>query len=252
MLEWLIHRQQPNEGGMNGRPNKAADSCYSFWAVACLPILKACLWLKGEKSSIPGPDSCWISPISVQAFVLLCCQPGVAAWDNGKITESAERGGFCDKPGSTPDFYHTCYALSGLSLIQVNICLTNNPTVTNNPNVTIAFVSNFPLASCPAASPRENPPNIANIIIPQDWCSKPTTNILEAGYMCEDEYVPVPESMKLMLSALPKLSEINPLFNLSEVAVTHSETIFNFTQDNIAPGVLTFRKFKEFEKSLAP
>ena len=28
------------------------------------------------------------------------------------------RGGLVDKPGKTRDFYHTCYALSGLSVAQ--------------------------------------------------------------------------------------------------------------------------------------
>ena len=30
----------------------------------------------------------------------------------------AAEGGCRDKPGKSPDFYHTCYALSGLSVVQ--------------------------------------------------------------------------------------------------------------------------------------
>ena len=41
-----------------------------------------------------------------QQYLLICCQ-------NPRGT-----GGMIDKPGKPPDLYHTCYALSGLSLAQ--------------------------------------------------------------------------------------------------------------------------------------
>ena len=34
------------------------------------------------------------------------------------VTLQDPRGGLVDKPGKTRDFYHTCYALSGLSVAQ--------------------------------------------------------------------------------------------------------------------------------------
>ena len=37
-------------------------------------------------------------------YILGCCQAGF--------------GGLIDKPGKGPDFYHTCYSLSGLSIAQ--------------------------------------------------------------------------------------------------------------------------------------
>eukprot|EP01061_Rhynchopus_euleeides_P011055 TRINITY_DN20639_c0_g2_i1.p1 TRINITY_DN20639_c0_g2~~TRINITY_DN20639_c0_g2_i1.p1 ORF type:complete len:261 (+),score=85.25 TRINITY_DN20639_c0_g2_i1:118-783(+) len=40
----------------------------------------------------------------LQKYLLHCCQ--------------ATTGGMIDKPGMRPDYYHTCYALSGLSLSQ--------------------------------------------------------------------------------------------------------------------------------------
>ena len=41
---------------------------------------------------------------ALQAWLLVCCQH--------------KSGGLRDKPGKRPDFYHTCYCLSGLSLSQ--------------------------------------------------------------------------------------------------------------------------------------
>ena len=42
--------------------------------------------------------------VALQLWLLRCCQ--------------GERGGFKDKPGKPPDYYHTCYCLSGLSAMQ--------------------------------------------------------------------------------------------------------------------------------------
>ncbi len=41
---------------------------------------------------------------SLQEYLLICCQD--------------PRGGLLDKPGRVRDYYHTCYALSGLSVAQ--------------------------------------------------------------------------------------------------------------------------------------
>ena len=42
--------------------------------------------------------------VALQLWLLRCCQ--------------SDRGGFKDKPGKPPDYYHTCYCLSGLSAMQ--------------------------------------------------------------------------------------------------------------------------------------
>lgn len=47
----------------------------------------------------------WLfSQKALQEYILICCQ--------------YKFGGLIDKPGRMPDFYHTCYALSGLSIAQ--------------------------------------------------------------------------------------------------------------------------------------
>jgi hypothetical protein len=43
---------------------------------------------------------------ALQKYLLICCQDS--------------RGGLRDKPGKSPDYYHTCYALSGLSVSEYN------------------------------------------------------------------------------------------------------------------------------------
>lgn len=85
---WLALRQMKHEGGFNGRTNKLVDSCYSFWVGAAAEIL--------------GVE---YNRAMMARYVLNACQ-------------AATDGGLRDKPGKSRDLYHTCYALSGLSLSQ--------------------------------------------------------------------------------------------------------------------------------------
>eukprot|EP01055_Gregarina_sp_Pseudo9_P004877 Gregarina_sp_Pseudo_9__4876@NODE_50_length_4806_cov_19_581708_g47_i0_p2_GENE_NODE_50_length_4806_cov_19_581708_g47_i0NODE_50_length_4806_cov_19_581708_g47_i0_p2_ORF_typecomplete_len460_score56_72Prenyltrans/PF00432_21/7_7e03Prenyltrans/PF00432_21/4e05Prenyltrans/PF00432_21/1_5e10Prenyltrans/PF00432_21/1_9e17Prenyltrans/PF00432_21/1_1e09Prenyltrans/PF00432_21/4_6e06SQHop_cyclase_N/PF13249_6/1_9e05SQHop_cyclase_N/PF13249_6/0_0041SQHop_cyclase_N/PF13249_6/0_021SQHop_cyclase_C/PF13243_6/0_086SQHop_c len=127
-LRWLVHRQQAPIGGFNGRPNKLLDTCYTFWASACFPMLKYAFFRQAELSpespvlkSIPMKGSCWMLPFPIQSYVLLACQPCFAAYDEEAdklCSVPGKCGGFCDKPGKASDYYHTCYGLSGLAIIQ--------------------------------------------------------------------------------------------------------------------------------------
>jgi protein farnesyltransferase subunit beta len=83
---WLQSRQKTLEGGFQGRTNKLVDSCYSFWLAA------AC--------KITGAE---FNSDSLVRYILRYCQ-------------DCRSGGFRDRPSAEPDFYHTCYALSGLSI----------------------------------------------------------------------------------------------------------------------------------------
>lgn len=47
---WLAERQLPN-GGLNGRPEKLEDVCYSFWVLSGLSILEKLHWINAEKLS---------------------------------------------------------------------------------------------------------------------------------------------------------------------------------------------------------
>ena len=86
LARWLRLRQLRGEGGFSGRCNKLVDACYSFWQGAACRLA-------------PGAG---FSEAPAAQYVLRCAQ---------------EPGGGCrDKPGMAADFYHTCYALSGLSV----------------------------------------------------------------------------------------------------------------------------------------
>ncbi|BES93067.1 Farnesyltransferase beta subunit [Nesidiocoris tenuis] len=104
LMRWTVNRQMPFEGGFQGRTNKLVDSCYSFWQGATVVIAQ--LGLSGRESlELDTGKKDWIfNKELLQEYVLMCCQD--------------EYGGFMDKPHVRRDPYHTCYALSGLSLAQ--------------------------------------------------------------------------------------------------------------------------------------
>jgi protein farnesyltransferase subunit beta len=93
------------EGGFNGRANKLVDSCYSFWQGASLVILRDLFVFAGlPVPSAPG-NLYWFNHEGLSKYVVSACQ--------------CENGGLRDKPGKSPDYYHSCYALSGLAVTQV-------------------------------------------------------------------------------------------------------------------------------------
>lgn len=102
LRRWAAQRQMPREGGFQGRTNKLVDSCYSFWCGALFPLLAS---VAAAPGSPPFPP--WaMSAGHLERYVLLCCQ------------DRSGHGGLKDKPGKHADPYHTCYALSGLSVAQ--------------------------------------------------------------------------------------------------------------------------------------
>ena len=84
---WLAERQLPS-GGLNGRPEKLPDVCYSWWVLASLSILGRLHWIDKEK---------------MISYIL-------ASQDN-------ETGGISDRPGDLPDPFHTLFGVAGLSLL---------------------------------------------------------------------------------------------------------------------------------------
>ncbi|KAL3445680.1 terpenoid cyclases/protein prenyltransferase alpha-alpha toroid [Aspergillus insuetus] len=85
---WLSERQVDN-GGLNGRPEKLEDACYSWWVGASLAMIDKLHWIDGSK---------------LAASLLRCQDP--------------EAGGFADRPGHAVDVFHTHFALAGLSLLK--------------------------------------------------------------------------------------------------------------------------------------
>ncbi|PVU86115.1 hypothetical protein BB559_006017 [Furculomyces boomerangus] len=86
---WLCERQVEHSGGLNGRPQKLPDVCYSWWALSSLDVLKRLHWIDSKM---------------LAKFVTSC--------------QDADFGGISDRPGNIADVYHTCFGICGLSLTQ--------------------------------------------------------------------------------------------------------------------------------------
>ncbi|MCJ1258345.1 hypothetical protein MMC24_006178 [Lignoscripta atroalba] len=85
---WLSERQLEN-GGLNGRPEKLEDVCYSWWVVTSLAMIDRLHWIDGDK---------------LAEFILRCQDP--------------EMGGIADRPGDMVDVFHTLFGVAGLSLLK--------------------------------------------------------------------------------------------------------------------------------------
>ncbi|KAI1301543.1 Geranylgeranyl transferase type-1 subunit beta [Halotydeus destructor] len=86
VIRWCLMKQV---GGFQGRPNKDADTCYSFWIGATLKLLDAYQFVNIQDNI---------------DFVL--------------ATEHHRVGGLAKHPDNFPDFLHTFLGLSGLALIE--------------------------------------------------------------------------------------------------------------------------------------
>ena len=87
-LGWWLAERQCDSGGLNGRPEKQADVCYSWWILSSLSILGKMNWIDGKK---------------LTRFILECQDP--------------DDGGFADRPGNMGDIFHTFFAIAGLHLL---------------------------------------------------------------------------------------------------------------------------------------
>jgi protein farnesyltransferase subunit beta len=105
VLRWITLKQMPKEGGFQGRSNKLVDSCYSFWqgSIPAILLLGSNGELKTEER-LKMKGQLIMDQEMLQKYLLTCCQQ--------------TNGGMRDKPGKGRDNYHTCYALSGLSIAQ--------------------------------------------------------------------------------------------------------------------------------------
>lgn len=106
LLSWLSSRQYAPEGGFAGRTNKLVDACYSHWLGGCWPLVQAAL--DGPYSNPQAHGAATVGSLysreGLTRYTLCCCQSAT--------------GGLRDKPSKSPDSYHTCYNLAGLSALQ--------------------------------------------------------------------------------------------------------------------------------------
>lgn len=92
---WLSERQLPN-GGLNGRPEKLEDVCYSWWNLAALSIIGKLHWINRDK---------------LFSFILRAQDFDVDP------TSGLPHGGIADRPGDWVDVFHTVFGVAGLSLL---------------------------------------------------------------------------------------------------------------------------------------
>ena len=85
---WLCERQTPG-GGLNGRPQKDADVCYSWWVLSSMCCLSKEHWLDAG---------------ALRTFILAC--------------QDEEHGGISDKPGDEADVFHTFFGIAGLAMLN--------------------------------------------------------------------------------------------------------------------------------------
>ena len=106
---WLCERQVP-EGGLNGRPSKLPDVCYSWWVLSSLAIIGRLNWINFDK---------------LREFIYKSQDP--------------KKGGISDRPGNEVDVYHTVFGLAGLSLMGFDNLVEVDPTYCMPRSVTMTF-----------------------------------------------------------------------------------------------------------------
>ena len=102
---WLSERQVPN-GGLNGRPEKLEDVCYSWWVGCSLAMIDRLHWINKDKLA-QFILQCQVgsSDLIDLRFICLTC------------TQDVDKGGIADRPGDMVDVFHTHFGIAGLSLI---------------------------------------------------------------------------------------------------------------------------------------
>ncbi|KDP46999.1 hypothetical protein JCGZ_02435 [Jatropha curcas] len=89
LLGWWLCERQVKSGGLNGRPEKLPDVCYSWWVLASLIMIDRVHWINKEK---------------LVKFILNC--------------QDTENGGISDRPDDAVDVFHTYFGVAGLSLLE--------------------------------------------------------------------------------------------------------------------------------------
>lgn len=94
---WLCERQLPS-GGLNGRPEKLPDVCYSWWVLSSLAMIGKLNWIDNEK---------------LKKYIL--------------ASQDDETGGIADRPGDMVDPFHTLFGITGMSLLGCDGLKKVNP-----------------------------------------------------------------------------------------------------------------------------
>lgn len=87
-LFWWLSERQCDSGGLNGRSEKQADVCYSWWILSAMSILGVVHYIDTTK---------------LGQFILKAQDP--------------QDGGIADRPDDMADVFHTFFGVAGLSLL---------------------------------------------------------------------------------------------------------------------------------------
>ncbi|KAL9642540.1 hypothetical protein ABK040_011107 [Willaertia magna] len=87
-LSWWLCERQCSGGGLNGRPEKLEDVCYSWWVLSSLAMMDRVHWIDIQK---------------LHNFICNC--------------QDTEKGGISDRPNCMVDVFHTFFGIAGLSLL---------------------------------------------------------------------------------------------------------------------------------------
>lgn len=139
LIRWLGLRQQQGLGGFNGRTNKLADGCYSYWIAASILLVQKVID-ELDDDSITLCAKHLFNPEALKHFILNCCQ--------------SPNGGLRDKPGINPDWYHTNYCLIGLCIAKMAIVRENKEeTISSDEKVTSDLLEHLAMDELPSVIP---------------------------------------------------------------------------------------------------
>jgi len=134
IARWCLGRQlgdwceDEGAGGFQGRMNKVADTCYTFWVLGALQVMDKGGSARRRRSGGDGGGSsveeeekekekekeekrtCWLDMYDKEAIRLFLL-------DGETGTQDEKRGGFGKTPGALPDILHSYYGVCGLALI---------------------------------------------------------------------------------------------------------------------------------------
>ncbi|KAE8672717.1 xyloglucan endotransglucosylase/hydrolase protein 9-like [Hibiscus syriacus] len=85
LLGWWLCERQVKSGGLNGRPEKLPDVCYSWWVLSSLIMIDRVHWIDKEK---------------LVKFIL--------------DSQDLENGGISDRPDDAVDVFHTYFGVAGI------------------------------------------------------------------------------------------------------------------------------------------
>ena len=132
-----IAERQTRSGGLNGRPEKLQDVCYSWWCLSALAILRRQHWI----------DEAALTRFILYCQARACCLPGTLSANNERIVnrlpsftcfhgrldgcrrrrfqgltqiaalQDEHDGGISDRPEDAVDVFHTFFGIAGLSLL---------------------------------------------------------------------------------------------------------------------------------------